>query len=226
MGREGSGRSLGSLVEEAALALDPRLRPGPEALERFEAHAALIARWSARVRLVGDPSVEALAVRHFVDSLTVCLVMDPPEGTQAIDVGSGAGFPGLVLAAVWPQVHFRLYEVDQRKAAFLNAAVAGLELKERVRVVGRGLEGDPAAEGIEAADLILSRAVRGPERLLGWLSPYRRPGGRIVGMLGPAFAGAEDLAGEEEAANLRRVASWSGELPGEAGQRTVVVWGD
>ncbi len=229
MGKKGTSHDLGALsgqIEEAAGSLGISLKG--EQLEAFVAHAELIARWSGRVRLVGDPSPEALAVRHFVDSLTVSLVVDPQADlradARALDVGSGAGFPGLVLSVLWPEMRWQLLEVDRRKAAFLNAAVAGLGLAPRVRVVNSAAEGDPEGEGVELADLVLARAVRGPERLLPWLSPYLRPEGRVVGMLGPAFASEEALLSVEADTKLERVAVWRGELPEGAGHRTVVAW--
>ena len=170
----------------------------------------------------------ALAIRHFVDSLTVALAVEldgAGEGVRALDIGSGAGFPGIPLAVLWPETHWQLLESDRRKAAFLNTAVGSLGLIGRVRVVNAAAEGDPEGEGVEPADLVISRAVRGPKQLLQWLAPYGRTGARIVGMLGPAYASESALQAEEAAAGVQRVSSWSGELPGEIGQRTVAVWG-
>ncbi len=90
-----------------------------ETLVRFEAYAALLKRWQARINLVSAASLADLWRRHFLDSAQVAPHL--PDG-PVLDVGTGAGFPGLVLAILSPrEVH--LVESDQRKCAFLQEAI-------------------------------------------------------------------------------------------------------
>jgi len=92
-----------------------------ETLPRFEAYAALLRRWSSRVNLVGRNTLGDLWRRHFLDSAQIRLYI--PAGVQSVlDIGSGAGFPGLVLALLGvPGIE--LVESDGRKCAFLQEAI-------------------------------------------------------------------------------------------------------
>jgi 16S rRNA (guanine527-N7)-methyltransferase len=108
---------MGSLDPQSFAALSSVSR---ETLVRLEAYAALLRDWSARINLVGANTLQDLWRRHFFDSAQ--LLADIPPGTQSlIDLGSGAGFPGLVLAILGvPGVE--LIEADARKCAFLREA--------------------------------------------------------------------------------------------------------
>ncbi len=91
-----------------------------ETLERFEAYAELLRRWQARINLVGPKTLDEVWTRHFLDSAQLFPLL-PTPCQVLVDLGSGAGFPGLALAILGvPEVH--LIESDQRKAAFLREA--------------------------------------------------------------------------------------------------------
>ncbi len=92
-----------------------------ETMMRLERYVALLERWAPRVNLIGRSTIPDLWVRHVADSLQLQSYM-PQDSTHAVDIGSGAGFPGLVLAIV-TGTHFTLVESDGRKAAFLNEAI-------------------------------------------------------------------------------------------------------
>ena len=105
---------MGAVLTESALKL-PR-----EATERLLAYAALLGRWTQRINLVSRADAGQIWERHVLDSLRLLPFI--PEGTpRAIDLGSGAGLPGLVLA-VATGIRFELVEADRRKAAFLGEA--------------------------------------------------------------------------------------------------------
>ncbi len=121
--------------------------------------ADLVARWSARINLVSRQDVQHLWERHIQDSLAL-QVHIPPGTTAGIDLGSGAGFPGLVLA-IATDIPFTLIESDKRKAAFLQDA-ARLTAAP-VRVLNCRIE---QAE-VAAAPLVTARALAPLDRLLG-----------------------------------------------------------
>ena len=129
-----------------------------ETLQRLEAYAALLLAWSARINLIGRATLGDLWRRHFLDAAQLLPLI--PAGTQSlIDLGSGAGFPGLVLAiAGVPGVE--LVEADSRKAAFLREAarVAGAE----VTIRGCRIEAVPP----HAVDVVTARACAPLDRLL------------------------------------------------------------
>src|SRR5271169_4319013 len=102
-----------------------------ETLARLEAYADLLTRWSARINLVGRDTIADLWRRHFLDAAQLRPLV--PDDTQSlIDLGSGAGFPGLVLAILGvPDVE--LVEADSRKAAFLREAARVAEASVTIR---------------------------------------------------------------------------------------------
>lgn len=100
----------------------------PEARARLDRFTELLLRWNARINLISRADEAALWPRHILDSVQLVPLLPTPSGTL-IDLGSGAGFPGLILAILTPwRVH--LVEADQRKAAFLREAgrEAGVEI--------------------------------------------------------------------------------------------------
>jgi 16S rRNA (guanine527-N7)-methyltransferase len=158
-------REPGFHVEHHSASNDVPRETSP-ALNRF---ATLLLRWNSTVNLVARADEPFLWARHIADSLQLVPLMEPrPE--RAIDLGSGAGFPGLILALA-TGIPFDLIEADQRKAAFL---------REAARVTGAPIRIHPTR--IEAADLspaplITARALAALPKLLALAAPLLAPGG-------------------------------------------------
>ncbi len=194
-------------------------------LAGLEAYDALLLKWQGRVRLVGRTDARTLAVVHLADALTVLpFLAHLPAGARVVDVGTGAGLPGIPLALARPDLVFELVEPDHRKAAFVKAAVAGLGLRG-VRVHARRAEGRPAEEGIPTGDLVVSRAFRAPEGWLALARHYARPGGRVVAMM--AAQAPDDEAGLVALGapwDLELVQVWRGSLPDRGGSRVIAAW--
>lgn len=136
-----------------------------EALER---HVALLRRWNRRINLISPESEPDIWRRHVEDSLQLRTHM--PQAEAAIDLGSGAGFPGLVLA-IATGVHFHLVESDRRKAAFLAEAARAASAPATVHTAR-----------IEHATLpkvhvITARALAPLTRLLAYTNPHLHPDG-------------------------------------------------
>ena len=173
-------------VERGAAALGIALSPA--VLDRLAAYQALLERWASRVNLVAVADGAVTAERHFVDSLALLrLLPEPSEGLA--DIGSGAGFPGLVVAAARPEWAVTLVEPTHKRAAFLAVAAAAMGLRE-VRVDEARLE----ALGPGIAPLVVSRAVLAPAAWLLRGARLLTEGGRIVTMA------ATEPSGEEEEA--------------------------
>lgn len=96
-----------------------------EALERMSAHQTLLARWAPRINLVGNADPRVTVEMHFLDSLAL-LRLIPDDETAWMDVGSGAGFPGLVLAAARPERPITLLEPAAKRVSFLSQAAAAM----------------------------------------------------------------------------------------------------
>ena len=138
-----------------------------ETLARLEAYAELLTRWSRRINLIGRDTLADLWQRHMLDSAQLLPLV--PDGAQSlIDLGSGAGFPGLVLAIL--SVHgVELVEADSRKAAFLREAARISEADVAIRACRI------AAVPRHAVDVITARALAPLDRLLDLAWPFIAP---------------------------------------------------
>ena len=139
-----------------------------ETLARLEAYAELLTRWSARINLVGRDTLPDLWRRHMLDSAQL-LPLVPPDAQSLIDLGSGAGFPGLVLAILGVG-GVELVEANSRKAAFL---------REAARVAAAAVTIRPcriAAVPAHAVDVVTARALAPLDRLLDLARPFLGPG--------------------------------------------------
>jgi 16S rRNA (guanine527-N7)-methyltransferase len=152
-----------------------------ETLDRLCLYADLLGKWQARINLVGPDTVADLWSRHILDSAQLFPLIKP-EAHRLVDLGSGAGFPGLVLAVMGaPDVH--LVESDSRKCAFLREVAR--VTRTPVQVVNKRIE-QVAPLG---ADVVTARALAPLDRLLGWAVPHLAPGGECLFLKG---RGAED----------------------------------
>jgi 16S rRNA (guanine527-N7)-methyltransferase len=154
----------------------------PESLGRIGRFIDLLDLWNRRARLTGDRDRRVLVRKHTVDSLAVVSEL-PLSGTVA-DIGSGGGFPGLVLGCVRPDLDLRLIESRRRPASFLAEAIRSIPLP-RAAVIGTRAEAaarDPTLAG--RSDVVVSRAVR-LETFLPLAASLVAPGGLVLAMQTP-----------------------------------------
>ncbi|WP_372397883.1 16S rRNA (guanine(527)-N(7))-methyltransferase RsmG [Azospirillum sp. HJ39] len=150
-----------------------------ETLDRLIAYEALLRKWQPKINLVGPSTLPDAWKRHFLDSAQLFPLL--PEGTRVLaDLGSGAGFPGLVLAILGvPQVH--LIESDVRKCAFLREVARICDAP--VTVHTKRIE---TVTGIEA-DVVTARALAPLTDLLGWAHPFIGSRGSCLFLKGAAL---------------------------------------
>lgn len=148
-----------------------------ETLERLHTLEALTRKWTARINLVSRNSSDDIWNRHIVDSAQI-FDLAPPSTSSWLDLGSGAGYPGLVIAIVAlernPGLRVTLVESDLRKSAFLNTAIRELSLEARV------LTARAEALAPQAADVVSARAMAPLSRLLGYAKRHLRDGGMAI----------------------------------------------
>lgn len=154
-----------------------------QAVARFERYRALLLEWNTRLNLTAITAPAEVVTRHFLDSLTVlqALPASVREGdTVALDVGTGAGFPGLPLAIVFPAWRITLLEATNKKVRFLDTVIGELGLLNAHTISGRAEEvgRQPSQRG--RYDLVTARAVAALPTLLEYCCPFTRVGGRVV----------------------------------------------
>ncbi|ARW17460.1 16S rRNA (guanine(527)-N(7))-methyltransferase RsmG [Komagataeibacter europaeus] len=140
-----------------------------ETHDRLERYADILLRWNQRINLVSPHDLPHLWSRHIADSLQLARLI-PSGPTSLVDMGSGGGFPGLVIACA-TDARVTLIESDQRKAAFLREAarVAGVQ----VRVCAQRLE----VADVPPAQVVTARALAPLSRLLEWGTRFLQPDG-------------------------------------------------
>jgi 16S rRNA (guanine527-N7)-methyltransferase len=153
-----------------------------ESLARVGRFIDLLDLWNRRVRLTGDRGRWTLVRKHTVDSLAVVSEL-PPSGSVA-DIGSGGGFPGLVLGCVRPDLDLRLIESRRRPASFLAEAIRTIPLPGATVI---GTRAEDASRDLAVAgrsDLVISRAIRLETFLPAGVS-LMAPGGQVIAMQTP-----------------------------------------
>ena len=157
---------------------------GP-AVDAAAEYARLLATEGTVRGMIGPREVPRLWERHLLNSAAIASLV--PVGARVVDVGSGAGLPGIPLALARPDLTVTLLEPLARRVAFLTGCVRRLGL-ERVTVVrGRAEEG-PIRRQLGGADVVTARAVAPLDKLAGWCLPLLRPGGLLLAMKGSTAA--------------------------------------
>ncbi|GHJ57166.1 hypothetical protein Nm8I071_64730 [Nonomuraea sp. TT08I-71] len=211
---DGADRSAGEQPSPAGATLPAELADAARTLfgDRLDlaaAYAELLATDGVVRGLIGPRETPRLWDRHLLN----CAAMAEriPEGASVIDVGSGAGLPGLVLAIARPDLTVTLVEPLARRTSFLIEAVQHLGLTRSVRVFrGRAEEAAAGSRDREplSADIVTARAVAALDRLAEWCLPLAVPGGRLVALKGASAA--EEIA--EHAAAVARLGGGEPEL--------------
>jgi 16S rRNA (guanine527-N7)-methyltransferase len=181
-------RETRSPTTEGPEAVEAILPLTAEARERLAAYVALVRRWQPVKNLVAPSTLPSLWTRHVADSAQT--VVAAPEATRWLDLGSGAGFPGLVTAiliAGRPGAEVTLVESNGRKAAFLMTVARELSLP--ARVISERIESlaERQADRIGPFDAVSARALASLTRLIGYAEPWLTAGARGVFHKGQDF---------------------------------------
>src|SRR5207247_8751642 len=135
--------------------------------------------WNTRINLTAITNPEEVLTRHFLDSLSLLLVYDKPQA-RLLDIGAGAGFPGLPLKIVRPHWQVVLLEATGKKVRFLQHMIEALQLKDVEAVHGRAEELAHKARYRASFDVVTARAVASLSTLLEYAAPFCRIGGQII----------------------------------------------
>lgn len=161
-------------------------------LSQFEIYYARLLEWNNRFNLTSITGYEEIQTRHFLDSLSVILANKELNNKKIIDVGTGAGFPGLALKIVFPDMHLTLLEATKKKTDFLTGLCEELQLKDVLVINDRAENIGHDIEHRENYDIAVSRAVASLDVLCELSLPFCRIGGHFIAL--KRNAGAEVAA--------------------------------
>jgi 16S rRNA (guanine527-N7)-methyltransferase len=168
-------------VETAAIAhlLEPFIELNESRLRAISTYIDLLLKWNARINLTAIREPSEIVQRHFGESLFAAkYLLDQQQPQTAIDLGSGAGFPGVPFAMLATEVQVTLIESQQKKATFLKELVHALGLKN-VKIFSDRAENYP-----NTADLVMLRAVEKFDQALPMAARLTKAGGRVALMIG------------------------------------------
>ncbi len=192
--------------------------------EQFERYRKELLDWNTRVNLTAITDPEEVLIKHFLDSLSLLKAYDEHQ-TRLLDIGAGAGFPGLPLKIVRPAWQVVLLEATGKKVTFLQHIIETLQLKDVIAVHGRAEELAHKPEYRASFDVVTARAVAALPTLLEYAAPYCHVGGQII-LLKKGEIAAELARGKRAAkqvgASLR--ADIVVNLPGLNDGRHLLVW--
>jgi 16S rRNA (guanine527-N7)-methyltransferase len=190
-----------------------------DAARAMALHVDLLLQWNPKINLTSITEPDAVRIKHCVDSLAGLLVL--PAGERSVlDMGAGAGFPGIPWLCVRPELRLTMVDSVAKKVAFIKTALAQVRLVNG-RAVHARLGAPEARAELGTFDVVVSRAFMDLEQVLPLTREHLAPNGSVVAMLGPretpevarqvAHAASFDIADERSFA-----------LPAGAGERRVV----
>ena len=192
--------------------------------DQFLRYRQELLSWNTHINLTAINDPDEVLLKHFLDSLSLLMVYDVPDA-RLLDIGAGAGFPGLPLKIVHPQWQVLLLEATGKKVTFMRHIIETLQLYDVQAVHGRAEELAHKPEYRAAFDALTARAVASLPVLLEYAAPFCRVGGQII--LPKKGDLTEELAQGKRAARQLGVVlkdSVAVRLPGLDDGRRLLVW--
>lgn len=151
------------------------------ALERFDIYGKLLVEWNEKINLTAITDPEGVTIKHFLDSITIFSYVDIPEGAKVIDVGTGAGFPGLAMLIARPDIDMTLMDSTKKRLMVIENILENIGLKANV-VHSRAEEAGQNKEFREKYDFSTARAVTNLRDLAEYCLPFVKVGGSFIPM--------------------------------------------
>jgi len=192
--------------------LEPFDKLDEQQLRATSIYIDLLLKWNARVNLTAVRDAEEIVTRHFGESFFAAKVLGAQGSAHSvIDLGSGAGFPGIPMAMLMPEAQVALIESNQKKSTFLKEVAFALGLKNVSVFAGRG-ESYPGK-----ASLVTMRAVERFDKVLPTAVGLLEPAGRIALMIGAGQAAT--------ARTLAQKVEWNEPISLPGGHTRILMWG-
>lgn len=191
--------------------------------EQFQKYFELLAEWNEKMNLTAITDENGVALKHFADSLSLLNFVDIPQNSSLADVGTGAGFPGVVLKIARPDIKLTLIDSLNKRLVFLGEVCAQLGIEAEL-IHSRAEDGARDEKLRENFDFVASRAVARMNVLSEYCLPYVKVGGAFCAMKGAQ-------ANEEFKESLNAINTLGGklenkyffELPENGGERAIAV---
>lgn len=174
--------SIKNIIEEKAETLG--ISVSPDLIEKLEVYAKELKEWNEKINLTAITDDEGIVVKHFIDSLMLLKYIDIPENSKIIDVGTGAGFPGLVIAAARPDVKVTLLDSTGKKLKVVNDIGEKMGLLNYEILNMRAEEAGQKKEYRELYDFATARAVAELRVLSEYCLPFVKQNGYFISMKG------------------------------------------
>ena len=163
------------------------------AISRLNTYGNLLVEWNEKINLTAITEPEEVLYKHFLDCLLFFKNVEVKNGAKVIDVGTGAGFPGMVLKIARPDIELTLMDGLNKRLTFLNAVLCELHLEAKT-VHMRAEDGGKSADYREKYDIACARAVANLPVLCEYCIPFVKVGGQFVAMKGASAKEELDAA--------------------------------
>lgn len=180
-----------------------------EQLKQFELYYRELIDWNKRINLTSITDYEDVQIKHFLDSLTISKVVDlKKKGLKVVDVGTGAGLPGIPLKIVFPNLKLTLIEATIKKTRFLEQVISKLNLQEVEIIASRAETAAHDSSYREKFDVVISRALSALPNLVELMLPFCNIGGCCI-------APKKGDIGKEVEQSKKAIALMGGTLKGQ-----------
>ena len=148
--------------------------------DQFDKYYEILVEWNKVMNLTAIIEFEDVVEKHFLDSISLCQVMDLKKPLTLLDLGTGAGFPGIPLKIMFPELKITLADSLNKRLLFLNEVMEALNLKDIETVHGRAEELSKRKDYRESFDLCVSRAVANLSTLSEYCLPFIHTSGKFI----------------------------------------------
>ncbi len=151
-------------------------------IELFYLHMNNLIEWNQKINLTAIKEEKEIVIKHFMDSI---VIKDEIVGSRVLDLGSGAGFPGIPLKIVNDKLEVTLLDAVNKKVNFMNDTIEKIKLKNIVAIHARAEELAHDEKYREKYDIVVSRAVSNMTTLVEYMLPFLKKGGKCICLKGP-----------------------------------------